>query len=111
MGEVVVLITTASEAEAQKIGRVLVEEGLVACANILPGVRSIFCWEGQVTEEQEVLLVLKSVSEVFDSLEATVKAHHSYSVPEIIALPIQTGSEPYMKWVREMSRPVKGPAK
>jgi len=111
MSEVVVLITTASEEEAQKIGRILVEDGLVACANIIPAVRSIFRWEGQVTEEQEVLLVLKSVSEAFDSLEATVKAHHSYSVPEIIALPIQTGSEPYLEWVRETTRPVKGPRK
>jgi periplasmic divalent cation tolerance protein len=111
MGEVVVLITTASEEEAQNIGRILVEDGLVACANIIPAVRSIFRWEGQVTEEQEVLLVLKSVSEAFDSLEATVKVHHSYSVPEIIALPIQTGSEPYMEWVRETTRSVKGPRK
>lgn len=111
MGEVVVLITTASDEEAQKIGRMLVEEGLVACANIIPAVRSIFRWEGQVTEEQEALLILKSVSEAFDSLEAKVKAHHSYDVPEIIALPIQTGSESYMEWVREMSRPVKGPRK
>ena len=103
-----VLITTASEEEAQKIGRILVEEGLVACANIIPAVRSIFRWEGQVTEEQEALLVLKSVSETFDSLEASVKAHHSYSVPEIIALPIQRGSEPFMEWLREMSHPVKG---
>jgi periplasmic divalent cation tolerance protein len=111
MGEVVVLITTASDEEAQKIGRLLVEEGFVACANIIPAVRSIFRWEGQVTEEQETLLILKSVSEGFDSLAAKVKAHHSYDVPEIIALPIQTGSEPYMEWIREMSRPVKGPPK
>ncbi len=111
MGEVVVLITTASDEEAKKIGRLLVEEGLVACANIIPAVRSIFRWEGQVNEEQEALLILKSVSEVFHSLAATVKAHHSYSVPEIIALPIQSGSEPYLEWLREMSRPVKGPGK
>ena len=103
MGEVVVLITTSSEEEAQKLGRVLVGEGLVACANIIPAVRSIFRWEGQVTEEQEALLVLKTVSETFDSLEAKVKAHHSYDVPEIIALPIQAGSRPYMEWLREMS--------
>lgn len=109
MGEVVVLITTSSEEEAKKIGRLLVQEGLVACANIIPTVRSIFRWEGQVTEEQETLLVLKSMSEIFESLEATVRAHHSYSVPEIIALPIQTGSEPYMKWLRETTRSVKGP--
>ena len=109
MGEVVVLITAASVEEAQKIGRILVDEGLVACANIIPAVRSIFRWEGRVTEEEEALLILKSVSEVYDSLEAKVKVHHSYSVPEIIAFPIQTGSEPYLKWIREMTRPPKGP--
>ena len=109
MGEVVVLITAASVEEAQKIGHILVDEGLVACANIIPAVRSIFRWEGRVTEEEEALLILKSVSEVYDSLEAKVKAHHSYSVPEIIALPIQTGSEPFLKWIREMTRPAKGP--
>ena len=111
MGEVVVLITTGSVEEAQKIGRVLVDEGLVACANIVPTVQSIFRWEGQVTEEQETLLIVKSVSEAFESLEAKVKAHHSYSVPEIIALPIETGSEPYLAWVRDMIGPLKGPGR
>ena len=72
--------------EAQKIGRILVEEGLVACANIVPEIQSIFSWEGQVTEEREALLILKSVKESFESIEAKVKALHSYDVPEIIAL-------------------------
>ena len=107
MGEVVVLITTGSVEEAQKIGRILVDAGLVACANIVPSVQSIFRWEGQVTEEQETLLILKSVSEAFESLEAKVKSHHSYSVPEIIALPIETGSKPYLAWVRDMIGPLK----
>ena len=108
MGEVVVLITAASDEEAQNIGRLLVEAGLAACVNLIPSVRSIFRWEGKVTEERETLLIVKTVAESFNSLEAMVKAHHSYSVPEIIALPIQTGSEPYLAWVREMARPLKG---
>lgn len=110
MAEVVILITVGSEEEAQKIGRILVDEGLVACANIVPNIRSIFRWEGKVTEERETLLILKSVSTAFESIEAMVKTHHSYSVPEIIALPIQGGSASYLKWVQEMTRAVKGPS-
>ena len=103
MGEVVVLITTGSEEEARKIGRLLVSEGLVACANIVPKVQSIFRWEGKVVEEAETLLIVKSVADAFESLETKVKAHHSYDVPEIIAIPIQKGSTEYLSWVRKMS--------
>lgn len=104
MGEVVVLITAGSNGEARKIARHLVDAGLAACANIVPSVRSIFRWKGEVTEEEETLLIVKSVSEAFDSLEVMVKAHHSYSEPEIIALPIQAGSASYLAWVREMTQ-------
>ena len=109
MGEVVVLITAGSSEEARKIGHCLVGAGLAACANIVPTVRSIFRWEGQVTEEEETLVIVKTVSESFDSLEAMVKANHSYSVPEIIALPIEAGSDSYLSWVREMTQKEPGP--
>ena len=109
MGEVVVLITTGSEEEAGKIGRLLVSEGLVACANIVPKVQSIFRWEGKVVEEEETLLIIKSVDDAFESLETMVKAHHSYDVPEIIAIPIQKGSTEYLSWVRKMSCSDPGP--
>ena len=103
MGEVVVLITAGSEEEAGKIGRLLVSEGLAACANIVPKIQSIFRWEGKVVEEAETLLIVKSVTDTFESLEKMVKAHHSYDVPEIIAIPIQKGSTEYLSWVRKMS--------
>ncbi|MEE8607115.1 MAG: divalent-cation tolerance protein CutA [Nitrospiraceae bacterium] len=102
-GEIVVLVTAASEEEAYGIGRALVEAGLVACANVLPKIRSIFRWEGQVTDEQECLLVLKSRAELFEDLAAMVKQRHSYSVPEIIALPIVKGSVEYLAWIREVT--------
>ena len=105
MAEIVVLITASSEEEAQNISRVLVGENLAACVNIIPKVRSIFQWEEKVTEEHECLLILKSVTDVFDSLVAKVKAHHSYSVPEVIALPILKGSADYLAWVREVIQP------
>ena len=93
------LVTVGSEAEATNIATVLVEKGLVACVNILPGVRSIFRWEGEVTEEHEFLLVAKTVSQAFDHVASTVKSLHSYSVPEVIALPIQQGLPEYLSWI------------
>lgn len=104
MEEIVIFVTTASVKEAKLIGRLLVEEGLAACANILPAVSSIFFWEGKVCEEDEILLILKSRKSCFDRLSEMVKKHHSYSVPEIIALPIIVGSDPYLKWIRESTR-------
>ncbi len=104
MAEVVVFVTVPSEKEGVFLGRTLVEQRLVACATLIPNVRSIFQWEGSISEEQECLLVLKSRTEVYDALEAAVKAHHSYDVPEIIALPILQGSAEYLSWIREMTK-------
>jgi periplasmic divalent cation tolerance protein len=104
MDEIVVLVTVGSEVEATAISRVLVKSGLAACVNIIPGVRSIFQWNGTITEEQEILLLAKTVKQAFDQLALAVKANHSYGVPEIIALPIQYGSEDYLTWVRGMTR-------
>lgn len=102
--EIVVLVTASSEEEAARIGRALVEGGLAACANVLPRIRSIFRWEGKVSEEQESLMVVKSRSDLFDDLARTVKSLHSYQVPEIIALPIAHGSPEYLAWIHEVTR-------
>jgi len=104
VAEVVVFVTVPSEKEGVFLGRTLVEQRLVACATLIPNVRSIFRWEGKISEEQECLLVLKSRTEVYDALEVAVKAHHSYDVPEIIALPILQGSAEYLSWIREMTK-------
>ena len=101
--EIVVFVTTPSEEEANRISRSLVEEGLVACASVLPRVRSIFRWEGKVTEEQESLIVLKTRSGLFKELATTIKKMHSYSVPEIIAIPIVQGSAEYLSWIRDVT--------
>jgi periplasmic divalent cation tolerance protein len=106
MDEIVVLVTVGSEGEATKIARILVEKGLAACVNIIPGIRSIFQWEGNITEEQEFLLLAKTVKQNFDQLASAVKASHSYSVPEVIALPIQQGSKEYLTWIRSMTKNV-----
>lgn len=99
--EVVILITAASDDEAAKIARALVDERLAACANILPGVRSLFFWEGKTQDAREVLMVVKTRHTLLDSIVHRVKALHSYTMPEIIALPVLGGSQDYLNWIRE----------
>lgn len=103
MAEIVVFVTTSSEEEASKIARELVEQRLVACANILGRVRSVFSWEGKVADEQEALMVLKTQDHRFDKLSHKIKELHSYSVPEIIAIPISKGLPEYLQWVRNLT--------
>ncbi len=101
---VVVLITTPGEKEALEIARTLVEEKLAACVNVIPKVSSIYRWRGKVEEDSEALMVVKTTPEAFERLQARVKELHSYTVPEIIALPIVEGNPDYLAWVRESVR-------
>ncbi|MCG3112490.1 MAG: divalent-cation tolerance protein CutA [Candidatus Manganitrophus sp. SB1] len=105
MDEIVVLMTTSSKEEGEKIGRALVEMKLAACANIFSPISSIFSWEGKICQEQEALVILKSRRECFARLAEEVKRRHSYSVPEIIALPLVEGSSDYLNWIRENTQP------
>lgn len=98
---VVILITTSSEEEGTRIGRTLVEERLAACVNVIPGIRSFFRWEGKLQDEKEALLLVKSQGDQVGRIIYRVKELHSYTVPEVIALPILAGSEDYLGWVRE----------
>ena len=95
----VVLITAGSRDEADKIANALVAEMLAACVNVLPGVTSVYRWEGEVQRDQEWLLVAKSTRQVLDDLVRCVQALHSYDLPEVIALPVVGGSEAYLRWV------------
>jgi len=96
---IVVLVTAKDKAEAEHIAQGLLEEKLIACANILEGVTSLFWWEGKIDRAQEVLLILKTKKGLFSKLKQSVKKRHSYDVPEIIALSIAEGNEDYLKWV------------
>jgi periplasmic divalent cation tolerance protein len=100
---IVVLVTVASREEGEKIARRLVEERLGACVNIVPKVRSLFTWEGKLSQEDEVLLVIKSRRARFQELATTVKTLHSYSVPEIIAIPVLEGSADYLQWITDVT--------
>jgi periplasmic divalent cation tolerance protein len=103
MNDIVVLITASSEDEATKIARSLVESKLAGCVNIIKDIRSIYAWEGKVEDESEVLMIAKTQKALFNNLIKKVKELHSYTVPEIIALPIVDGSEEYLKWLREVT--------
>jgi periplasmic divalent cation tolerance protein len=96
----VVLVTAPDLAAGARIGRSLVEEGLAACANVVPGVRSIYRWQGELQEDAEVLLIVKTRASLLDALAARVRALHPYQLPEVLALAVVGGSEPYLEWVR-----------
>ena len=97
----VVFVTVPSEAEAARIGRVLVEERLAACANITGQIRSIYRWQGAIEDDAEFLMILKTSQASLDALIARANELHSYDVPEVIALPIQRGHPPYLDWIAE----------
>ncbi len=98
---IIVLITASNEEEAAKIARELVGGRLAACVNIIRDIRSIYGWQGKIEDEGEVLMIAKTRRELFQGLQKKVKELHSYSVPEIIALPIVEGSKEYLKWLGE----------
>jgi periplasmic divalent cation tolerance protein len=95
----VVLVTASTEEEAVQIARALVESRLAGCVNIIQGVRSIYRWQGKVEDKAEVLMIMKTKRGLFDELTRRVKELHSYTVPEIISLPITEGSEEYIEWL------------
>jgi periplasmic divalent cation tolerance protein len=96
---IVVLITAPGADKAAEIGRALVEERLAACANIVPGVRSIYRWEGKLQDDAEVLMLVKTRAALFEKLRERVVALHPYSVPEVLALPVAAGAQPYLDWI------------
>eukprot|EP01105_Mastigella_eilhardi_P026173 TRINITY_DN7426_c0_g1_i1.p2 TRINITY_DN7426_c0_g1~~TRINITY_DN7426_c0_g1_i1.p2 ORF type:complete len:121 (+),score=37.24 TRINITY_DN7426_c0_g1_i1:87-449(+) len=95
----VVLVTAPSEDVAARIATDLVDTGLVACCNIVPGVRSIYKWEGKVHDDHEVLMLCKTRRELFDDVAGRVKVLHPYDVPEVVMLPIEHTLEAYGKWL------------
>jgi periplasmic divalent cation tolerance protein len=105
MTEIRVVLVTAPEDGAAALGRTLVEEGLVACANVLPGVTSVYRWEGSVQEDSEALIVLKTDGSRIPDLLRRMPELHPYDVPEVLVLDVAAGHPPYLEWVVSESRP------
>jgi periplasmic divalent cation tolerance protein len=101
---IVVLVTAPTAERAAELARTLVEERLAACGNVVPGLRSIYRWEGKVVDEPEALLVLKTTRGRFEALSDRVLALHPYQVPEVIALPVEAGSAAYLDWIAAETR-------
>jgi len=99
-GKGVVVLITTPRGEADRIARYLVENRLAACVNIVRGITSYYWWEGKVTEDQEDLLIVKTLEDSVEELIDEVKKIHPYTVPEVIALPIVEGNRDYLEWVR-----------
>ncbi len=101
VSEVRTILLTAPDVDvAERVGRALVEERLAACANIVPGVVSLFRWEGEVQREAEVLVIVKTTDERVEDVRARVVELHPYQVPEVLVLPVLAGHAPYLDWVR-----------
>jgi len=101
MTDVLLVLVTAPSAEvAAGLARALVEARLAACGNVVPGLRSIYRWEGKVEDEAEALLLLKTTRDRFEALREEVLRRHPYQVPEVVAVPLETGSASYLDWVR-----------
>lgn len=101
----VVLVTAPSEAVAASLATTLVNERLIACANVIPQMRSIYRWEGKVCDEAEALMVLKTRASLIGALIERVKALHPYSVPEVLELPVGGAQPAYLKWVLDETAP------
>lgn len=103
-GDVRVVLVTAPDVESgERLGTALVRERLAACVNVVPGVTSIYWWEGRLERASEVLLVLKTTGGTVAALRERAVALHPYEVPEVLVLDVKEGHEPYLDWVRRES--------
>jgi periplasmic divalent cation tolerance protein len=103
---ILVLVTAPTVEKAAELARALVEEELAACGNVVPGLRSIYRWEGKVHDEAEALLILKTRAALFEALRQRVVALHPYQCPEVLRLDVEEGHAPYLRWIRDNVRPV-----
>ncbi len=104
MNFILVYTTCSSADEAKKISKILLGQNLIACSNIIPGVTSMFDWEGKFDSQSEFSLLLKTVQDKFDAISVLIKENHSYEKPCIIGFPINNIDEDFGKWVQEIIR-------
>jgi len=105
---IVVFVTAASPEDAERIGRAVVEDRLAACANVVPAVASTYWWQGAVEQAGEALLILKTCQDLLEPLRRRVRSLHSYTVPEVIALPVVGGDPDYLRWIDDSVRAPEG---
>lgn len=98
-----VLTTVGTEEQANLIAGELVARGLAACVNVVPGVRSVYRWQGEVVTDGELLLVAKIREEDFEAVRAAIRELHSYDQPEVLALPVSAGDPGYLAWIAEVT--------
>lgn len=100
----VILCTCPDDAIASRLARSIVDQGLAACVNILPAVRSIYSWQGEVCDDEEVLLLIKTLESRHAAVEAWLLEHHPYDVPEVVAIPAEHVSADYLAWIESSVR-------
>ena len=106
MTEMLIIFTTFANGEdAARVARVLVDERLIACANVIPGVRSIYRWEGKTADQAEVMVVMKTRKQDWAALQSRLSELHPYTTPECVAVRIASGAPAYMTWLEESLAP------
>jgi periplasmic divalent cation tolerance protein len=103
---VIVLSAVGAPPDAERIARALVEERLAACANVVPGVVSVYRWKGVVERENELLLVIKTLADRVEALKARLLELHPYELPEVVVIPIGGGHKAYLEWIADQVRPL-----
>jgi periplasmic divalent cation tolerance protein len=101
MNEILVISTADTLKLAKEMALALVENHEAACVNIVPGICSVYRWEGKLNEDAEFLLLIKSVEEKFEAIRSRIRSIHTYQIPEVIALPITAGDSNYLEWLRK----------
>ena len=100
-----VLLSTCPREAAGRIARQLIERRLAACVNVVPGVRSLYRWEGEIKDDAECLLILKTREDLVPALEAALLEIHPYDTPELLSLPVEHGAERYVDWIADVTGP------
>ena len=106
MDTILLVCCTAPDPDtAHELARTLVEERLAACVNVVPGLRSLYRWQGKVHEDAEALLLLKTTAVRYQALQERLRALHPYELPEIVAVPVSAGLPAYLEWVAAQTLP------
>ena len=99
-----ILNTCPDQQTADNIATALVEQGLAACVNIVPGIQSVYRWQGKIERQEEVLLLIKARADAFSTISARIVELHPYELPEVIAVTIGNGLQPYLDWINETEK-------